>query len=210
MLRKFEERNFVSKGCDHKGRRSWVIESEGHDHLIRELSRKMRVNFLGNKKSQNAVDYIRRARMALAILKKAGYRDIQAREALIRYPIYRIEFAISMARRNAKGSEGGYIRTILENRRGKEERARFWMRKAVPDISEDIRSHVISNASGGGSSFFGIVQTAAPVIRDRSEQFDVTTWDVDEIFTDLNNARKFPVKGKRRRGRHARPYAPVV
>ena len=181
MLGRMKKKGWVEWGIDGLGQRAWVITSEGFTACYHEIER--RVKFKISKKttlSSYMLKVVDMAIEAFAELKKAGWRDVQAREALINYDIGKITWAIRITKYRVADNPGAYIHSLIKNGHDHRKRCQVYIERSTGCyITPYIKEEVVHEA----------LKTTRPLdttkILSREVRRDTTRKDLDEICTKL-------------------------
>jgi len=147
LLERCKKKRWVEYDRDALGRRAWAVTMDGMSNLNREINRRM-VFEISKKKTlaETTIQIVDRGIRALAILKNAGFTDIQARESLINHSIRRIEWAIGQAERRVVRNLGAYLWSLIKNGDQQERRCRVYIERAYSGFTEWVRDSIVKEA----------------------------------------------------------------
>lgn len=200
LLERAKKKGWVEWGKDAFGRRSWVLLESGMATLHKELHRKVAFALGKNKTlSENLIKIVNRAMKILKYLKSSGFRDIQARETLINFPIRKIEWAIRTVEKRwwAVHDKGKYLWNLINYGNQNERRCRVFLMRVAHGMSPESREEIVKQAMRTTRPFFSASLIFEYLRGRRKSLWEIVPDDVGEVTFALYRMGKIrhrPVK----------------
>ena len=147
QLGRMKKMGWVEWTKDAFGRKAWIITQSGMLAVDKNLH--CRISFEVPKKTTEAqflIQVVRRAMICLQKLKKAGWTDVQARECLINYPLWKIEKAFRIARNRQVRNLGAYVRRLIEWGDREDAAIGAYVDKTMKEADYTVRNFVVREA----------------------------------------------------------------
>lgn len=187
-LKRMERRSWIRWGPDALGRLSWTATIEGVSACRHELERRVLFRFEKDKcMAESLEEIVLRAMAVYKGFRELGWSDVQAREALIRKPLGKLERVLDAMKYRVVDDPGAYAWSLVHDGHRSERRCRIYVERAAGYIPLSAKEAIVRESLKTMKPLTSAVRLTARLhsVKGRRPISDVDSRDVEYAAYEL-------------------------